>query len=55
MITPIELARFAEKYDWLVVDKKETAEEDYIRFLTPAGQKVVVQFTEDGTIKSIYP
>ncbi len=55
MITAIELAKFAEKNGWIVVEKNEETDDGFIRFLTPAGQKVIVQFHKDGSIMRIYP
>lgn len=51
MITAFELANFAEKNGWVVIDKGD----DYIRYLTPSGQKVFIEFYEDGSIKRVYP
>lgn len=55
MIKAVELAKFAEKHGWIVIDKEETKDEDYIRWLTPSGQKVFVVFNEDGSILKVYP
>ena len=55
MIKWLELAKFAELHRWLVVDKATTENEDYIQFLTPAGQKIIVWFKPDGSVERIYP
>ena len=54
MIEAIKLAEFAEKNGWIVIDKKGDAlEEDFIRYLTPQGRIVFVDFHEDGSIYKI--
>lgn len=55
MIKAIELAQFAEKNGWIVIDKEETKTNNYIRYLTPSGQRILVQFSEDGSVESVYP
>ena len=55
MVKAIELARFAEKNGWIVVDKSETEDEDYIRYLTPSGGRVLVEYGPDGKILKVYP
>ena len=58
MVTAVELAKFAEKNGWLVVEKGEESKINnlaFIRYLTPSGQRVIVEFHEDGSIMRIYP
>ena len=53
MITAIKLAEFAEKNEWIVLEKEDSEDESYIRYLTPAGRKVFVVFYGDGSIQRI--
>ncbi len=53
MITTVELARFAEKCGWIIVDQAKNELDNYIQYLTPSGQKVLVRFNEDGSIDRI--
>lgn len=53
MIKAVELARFAEKNSWIVVDKGDDAGDNYIRFLTPQGNIVLVRFYEDGSVHKV--
>lgn len=55
MIKAIELAKFAEKHGWIVIDKEEAKEDNFIRYLTPSGNKVIVEFNEEGGIERVYP
>ena len=55
MLKALELAKFAEKNGWIVIEKEEGKDDDYIRFLTPSGQRVLVQFSSDGQISNVYP
>ena len=51
-VTAVELAKFAEKYDWIVIERDDDAH----RYLTPSGQRVVVEFAaKDGSILRVYP
>lgn len=50
MITAVALALFVDKNGWIVIEKNEY---DFIRYLTPAGQMVTVEFKEDGCILQI--
>lgn len=51
MIEAIKLAKFAEKNEWIVIEKGD----DFIRYLTPSGQRVLVEFFQDGSIQRVYP
>jgi len=53
MIKAVELARFAEKNGWIVVAKGDEAGNNFIRFLTPQGNTVLVQFYDDGSIDRV--
>lgn len=53
MIKAVELAQFAEKNGWIVVDKGDEPGDNYIRFLTPQGNIVGVRFYDDGSIDRI--
>ena len=54
MIEAIKLADFAEKNGWIVIDKREIANnENFIRYLTPQGQIVFVGFYDDGSIHKV--
>ena len=55
MLSWAELGKFAEKNGWIVVEKNEETDDDFIRFLTPAGLRVIVEFNKDGSIMRIYP
>jgi len=50
-VKAIELAEFAEKNGWIVLDKVK----DFTRYLTPSGQRVLVEFDEDGKVWKVYP
>lgn len=46
----IKLAEFAEKNGWIVVDQgKDDDGDSYIRYLTPSGGIVLVEFNKDGS------
>ena len=57
MVTAVELALFAEKYDWLVIEKSTPEdlklEDDFQRFLTPQGKIVLVRYASEGKVKEI--
>ena len=54
MIEAIKVAEFAEKNGWLVIGKKEKAlDEDFLRYLTPQGHIVYVEYYRDGSIRRI--
>ena len=54
MIEAIKLADFAEKNGWIVIDKREIANnENFVRYLTPQGQIVFVGFYDDGSIHKV--
>jgi len=55
MIKAIELAHFAEKNGWIAIDKGDSKDSSYIRYLTPSGQRILVEFSEDGSIYRVYP
>ncbi len=55
MVTAVELAKFAEKNGWIMIEKNEKVNDNFIRYLTPSGQRVIVEFHEDGSIMRIYP
>jgi len=54
----LELARFAEKNGWLLIEKSDKEdlklEDDYLCYLTPQGRTVIVKiWMTDGSIKNI--
>ena len=51
MIDAIKLAKFAEENGWIVVDK----DDNYTRYLTSSGQRVLVEFYPDGSMSRVYP
>jgi len=58
LASAVELARFAEKNNWLLIEKSGEEdlkiENDYLRYLTPQGKTVVVNFwITGGSIKQI--
>jgi hypothetical protein len=55
VITAIELAKFAASHGWIVIEKNESEDENFIRYLTPAGQRVLVEFNQDGSVSRVYP
>lgn len=55
MITRLQFVKFAEESGWIVIEKGEKPLDNFFRYLTPSGQKVLVEFKEDGSIQRIYP
>lgn len=59
MLKAFDLAEFAEKNGWIVIERNEENDEelddDFIRYLTPAGRRVIIGFNKDGSISTVYP
>ena len=59
LIGALELAEFAKKNNWVLTQKSDEDDleigDDYICYLTPQGNRVLVRFWADGSIKEIIP
>ena len=55
MITAVKLAEFAEQHGWIVIESRDEENGSYLRFLTPSGRRVLVEYNKNGSIRRIYP
>jgi len=56
-VTAFEIGKFAEKNNWIVINQSDKDDlklgDDFICFLTPQGNQVIVGYEQDGSIKKI--